>query len=178
MRRGRVAGRERCGVYDGHLRVGLMAQTAREYCELIEDLESEADAWLERISRLLPLLHAAVMDLPPASSPAPALAASHPDDDSRFDLFQRLAGRLGSRDSYWLEFDTAQDEPGMTGSLADDFTDIYFDLTGGLCLFDAARPEQAAVLWRSSFQVHWGQHLVDAARQLYALRATNRLDTG
>jgi hypothetical protein len=152
--------------------VANMAAVAREFCGLIEHLDGLGRDWLERIAGVLPRLHAAIVALP--AIPEPPRIATTPDYEHRFELFTKLAHRLGSRDNYWLEFDAAHGEH-MSGSLADDLTDIYFDLARGLELMDAAQPEQAAALWRSSFQVHWGQHLVDAERQLYALSVSNRL---
>jgi len=82
---------------------------------------------------------------------------------------------LGDRDSYWLEFDASPEEMHMSGSLADDLTDIYFDLQHGLQLLDEAWPQQAAQAWQSSYRMHWGQHLVDAERHLYALKVRDQL---
>ena len=86
-----------------------------------------------------------------------------------------LRKALGERDSYWLEFDSAPEEIHMSGSLADDLTDIYFDLLQGLELVDDAWPHRAAQAWQSTYRLHWGQHLVDAERHLYALKVRNLL---
>jgi hypothetical protein len=103
----------------------------------------------------------------------------HADLDARFDLFTRLRTRLGERDVYWLEFDHPEDaradDDHRTGSLADDLTDIYFELKRGLRLLDAAGPDEVAHLWGVGFKRHWGQHLVDAERHLYALKVNDRL---
>jgi hypothetical protein len=64
----------------------------------------------------------------------------------------------------------------MSGSLADDLTDIYFDLKPGLELLPAAHPEPVLRFWLESFELHWGQHLVDAERHLYALKLRRRFD--
>ena len=97
------------------------------------------------------------------------------DLDDRFALYSRLRKRLGERDSYWLEFDAAPEEMHMSGSLADDLTDIYFDLQHGLELLDGAWPQRAAQVWQTSYRLHWGQHLVDAERHLYALKVRDQL---
>ena len=71
-----------------------------------------------------------------------------------------------------MEYDVAHDGQNMSGSLADDFTDIYFELKCGLELLEEF-PEliyKAVNTWLSSYYIHWGQHLVDAERQLYQIR--------
>jgi hypothetical protein len=103
-----------------------------------------------------------------------------PELDDRFEFFARLRRRLGGKDSYWLEFDDfagvgARLGEGMSGSLADDLTDIYFELKRGLCLLSSADPDAVARFWQSGFTAHWGQHLVDAERHLYRLRVNGLL---
>jgi len=155
-----------------------MRRIAEEYCQLIEGLEGRPADWLERFNTLLPRLHAAVA----------ALVASRGDDrhylqpnlDARFELYTRLRELLGDRDGYWLEFDPGGEDHGKSGSLADDLTDIYCELKYGLTLLDAQPedPTDACEGWRTGYRVHWGQHLVDAERHLYALQSRNRLREG
>jgi hypothetical protein len=150
-----------------------MVAVAGDYCRLIESTAESPDDWLESLFRLMPRLHAAVTalnawdtaDMPPSTV----------ELDERFELYSHLRRLLGERDSYWLEFDTAPEEMHMSGSLADDLTDIYFDLRYGLELLDGVWPQRAAQAWQSSYRTHWGQHLVDAERHLYALKVRNQL---
>jgi hypothetical protein len=151
-----------------------MVDVAEDYCRLIDDAGRQKSDWLERLYRLMPRLHSAVTALSALeaddSSPAPPV-----DLDERFERYSQLRRLLGDRDHYWLEFDAAPEEIHMSGSLADDLTDIYFDLRHGLTLFDEVWPQRAANAWQSSYRVHWGQHLVDAERHLYALKVRNQL---
>jgi hypothetical protein len=62
----------------------------------------------------------------------------------------------------------------MTGSLADDLTDIYCELKAGLSLLEE-EPSLARDNWRTGYRLHWGQHLVDASRHLYELGARNQI---
>jgi hypothetical protein len=147
-----------------------LLETAREYCRLIESPRPGDADWFRALARVLPRLHAlvAALEMPTTSScTTPEL-----DLDSRFDLFGRLHEELGELDGYWLEFDAPRDHLPVTGSLADDLTDIYCDLRLGLNRL-ADEPDPAGVLqdWRVGFAIHWGQHLVDAARHLYALNS-------
>lgn len=151
-----------------------LLETARKYCRLIETASADEDDWLSDLARVLPRLHAliAMVDNPPDDpGEIPEL-----DLDSRFELFSRLYEALGERDSYWLEFDAPGGATPGTGSLADDLTDIYCDLRLGLNRL-AANDDPAQTLdeWRFGFSAHWGQHLVDAERHLYALNSRNAL---
>jgi hypothetical protein len=153
-----------------------LVETARRYCQLIDGLQGNGD-WLSRLNQILPRLHAEVVALHHSGRGAfpPELA----DFDDRFDLFSRLRVRLGERDMYWLEYDhpddTNTDGEHRTGSLADDLTDIYFELKRGLNMLDAAGPDEVAHLWELGFKEHWGQHLVDAERHLYSLKINDQL---
>lgn len=155
---------------DPHL--AEMENISREYCRLIESVEQADASWLGQMEALLPKLHAAVaaLGVPEAEMHSHSLA---PDLDARFELFVELRRLLGQHDGYWMEFDGGQDGQSMTGSLADDLTDIYCELKHGLGLIDS-QPERALDDWRSGYKVHWGQHLVDAERHLYQLRSHDR----
>ena len=145
---------------------------ARNYCELVDRLDETDSDWLGRVATLLPRLHAAVSSL---NLPEPEDGYYQDADlDARFELFTQLRNLLGDRDSYWMEFDVAEDEQSMSGSLADDLTDIYCELKQGLLLVDG-EPERAVEDWHKGYYLHWGQHLVDAERHLYELRARKQL---
>ena len=152
-----------------------MVQTAQEYCELIESTGENPrdDRWLERLLELLPRVHADMAALGPANGDGEPMKV---DLDARFDLFTRLRRLLGERDSYWMQFDTAQDGQPMSGSLADDLTDIYCELKYGLVSLQAKQDRDSTMKsWRHGYHVHWGQHLVDAERHLYELSARDQL---
>lgn len=71
------------------------------------------------------------------------------------------------KDSYWEVFDPYQlDEP-VGGSLTDDLLDVYRDVQGGLVLWDASQHPNAIWEWRFHFNVHWGDHAIDALRALH-----------
>ncbi|WP_245969503.1 DUF5063 domain-containing protein [Thiocapsa rosea] len=152
-----------------------VAGLARRYCDLIEaSTDEHRRRWLWDVASLLPRLQAAISSVSaPVSGVFPMSAV---DLDARFELFWRLRRRLADRDGYWLEFDRASEgADGMTGSLADDLTDIYCELKSGLGLY-ACHPERALRGWAYGFDRHWGQHLVDAERHLALLAAQGRLD--
>ena len=150
-----------------------MTGVADSYCQLIDRIGRSPGNWLDMLFEVMPRLHAAVTAL--NAYDTGEVPVSTVDLDERFELYSRLRKVLGERDSYWLEFDAAPEEVHMSGSLADDLTDIYFDLLQGLDLLDEAWPQRAAQVWQSTYRMHWGQHLVDAERHLYALKVRNQL---
>lgn len=146
---------------------------ARRYCSLIESLDDENRQPLNQLNGLLPRLHAAITAVPPRDD---GFFDAHVDLDQRFELFSRLRRMLGDLDGYWMEYDVTPDRQEMSGSLADDLTDIYCELKNGLTrLGDSDDAGRTLGRWRTGFCKHWGQHVVDAERHLYALSARDRL---
>jgi len=140
-----------------------MAQLASNFCELVERFDScQLAPWLEEMTDLLPRLHAAVTGLGKAESMS--VYEHSIDYDARFELFTRLYSVLGERNGYNYEYDGIEGQR-LSGTLADDITDIYFDLKHGLHLLEK-NPTQAARDWQHSYEFHWRHHLVDAERQL------------
>jgi len=153
-----------------------MIWVAREYCDLIENVSAElGDTWLNPLARLLPRMHASIVAL--GGPPKDILHLEVLDLEERFELFSRLRVLLGDRDSYWLEYDNADTAQGMSGSLADDLTDIYFELHHGLDAIESAAAEEREIIadWLLGYHMHWGQHLLDAERHIYDLQSRRLL---
>lgn len=150
-----------------------IADLANAYCRLIEASGAASMPWLVEVADLLPRLHAAVLSLEPEDGEDENPWT--PDLDARFELYTHLRDLLGDRDGYWLEFDRIGEHRAMTGSLADDLTDIYCELKHGLRLHEQ-HPHLVGRGWYRGFAAHWGQHLVDAVRHLSALEAQGRID--
>ncbi len=151
-------------------RLNRMARLAREYCELVDQFTGQdPDGWLRGLANLLPQLHETVDGLEALDTVY--AYESPPDFEARLALFQRLYSALGERNRFSAEVDLARDGQRLSGSLADDITDIYFDLKRGLQLLDQhpSDPRIAAKDWQNSFRVHWGLHLEDAERQLQVM---------
>jgi len=154
----------------------LLASSAGEYCNLIDHLDQVNGDWLDNLTALLPRIHAAIssMEGRPIES---CRTESSVDLDKRFELYSRLRKLLGDHDAYMLEFDKPDDSHGVSGSLADDFTDIYFELKKGLDLLEAepGSMSRAVVVWYGGYVWHWGQHLVDAEKHLYDIQVHRQL---
>jgi hypothetical protein len=140
-----------------------MADLAERFCQLVERFDEKGmETWLVEMSALLPQLEEAVSAL--GQNEDMSIYESTTDYDERFELFTRLYNALGERDGYNYEYDSMQGQR-LSGSLADDITDIYFDLKRGLKLL-ANNPKLAARDWQHSYELHWRHHLLDAERQL------------
>jgi len=150
-----------------------LLEIARRYCAVIESLDSGDRKSLAQLNEILPRLHAAMTRI---SIPEEGPYDANVDLDQRFELFSRLHRLLGDLDGYWMEFDVTPDRQEMSGSLADDLTDIYCELKNGLQRLDGSDDTGRTVGgWRTGFCKHWGQHVVDAERHLYTLSARDRL---
>lgn len=149
-----------------------MASAVREYCGLIENcnLFDGEKYWLRRMEKLLPRLHVAAVSL---DSTNIQHSYDLPNDDLRCELYMRLNQLLFNDCILWLDLDRAEVKHRMCESLADDFTDIYFDVKNGLDLLDSENTTSAMDIWYSSYYTHWGQHLVDAETWLHAVETRN-----
>ncbi len=59
-------------------------------------------------------------------------------------------------------------EAPITGTLHDDITDIYRDISRGLSLLDAGYRQHAVRKWIVNMQIHWGRHATSAIRVLHS----------
>ena len=146
-----------------------LATMAAEYCHLIDGFAGfEKDrSWLPKMSRLLPRLHVAVIGLSPAN--AQCRHYCFPDDDKRCELYMHLHYVM-DKDEGLSSSETVAGCGRLCDNLADDLTDMYFDLKDGLELYEDD-PQQAARVWLNSFYQHWGIHLLDAENWLHVVEA-------
>jgi len=149
-----------------------LANMAAEYCHLIDDFDGfqHNHAWLPQMSRLLSRLHVTVMDFNPTSAQGRRYCL--PDDDQRCELYLHLRDMMDDHIAMTADY-FAVDQ--MSELLADDFTDMYFDLKTGLELYERD-PQQAVHTWLNSFYQHWGIHLLDAENWLQGLQVNRRYD--
>lgn len=161
-------------VHTQDLAESRFAKSATDFCRMVEEYESfdgDGKTWLHRIGHIMLGLQQLIQQLLPSSA-SEAEYSMLQDLEARFVLYQRLKSFLGPFDDYWSEGDLEAGDGLKTGSLADDITDVYFDLKRGLSLY-AAGPEQEAEalsLWTFSYRIHWEQHLRDATKQLFEFK--------
>jgi hypothetical protein len=148
--------------------VAVFVAQAMQFCDFVENAAgSSLRTRLFGARQRLLELYAAASVLPQVEPQddkvaRPSPAATH--GRIEFDAFE----------TYWEVFDPYVDAERVAGSLSDDLRDVYRDLQRGLELWQdvAARPS-AIWEWRFHFDVHWGDHAIDALRALH--RACGRV---
>lgn len=148
------------------------ASAAERFCSVIEEELPDLHLWLQRVEWALADLYATTIALPegePADLSVRWLSAGEWET-----IFEGIRSRLGDRDSYWLVSDPFDRRSLVQASIADDLTSIYRQVGAGLnALRSGAAPEEVLFGWRTSFEVHWGKHAVNA---LNAVREILRSD--
>jgi Domain of unknown function (DUF5063) len=81
---------------------------------------------------------------------------------------------FGAHDEYWEVFDPYIEAEALIGALSDDVADVYADLARGLALWEADKRDAAVWEWRFGFDIHWGDHAIDALRALHRACNPNR----
>ena len=145
---------------------------ANDFCLLIEQIDDyPRSLWLDVMAPVLVRLESAI-DRIQVERGWPVPAVSIADLEMRFELFAHLKGILGERDGYWSEGDLRVSDGCMTGSLAEDFADIYAELVRGMMIYEPHGNYRAKAmrLWVNGYRRHWGQHLLDARKQLVDFR--------
>jgi hypothetical protein len=165
------------------------ARLAEEYCLTIERREQIADAgFLPAIHSLLPRLYSAALALPdtdilfPDTDDIDGDADYEPPDrnpdrashDEWREIYRSLEQLIGSRNYYREVFDPYEPvtEKEVTGSIADDLTDIYRDLRTGLAAWKRGDSRAALWEWRFPFETHWGEHATSALRAIHVICST------
>lgn len=155
-----------------------MMTVATEYCTFIDDFSGPVHGsdrrvdWVLRLEKLLPRLHVAVIAL---QEPVESVGNYRLHiDDQRCELFLRLNVALQSDQIFWTAYEAGSarrhSRQELCERMADNLTDIYFDLKYGLELV-RENPAQAISEWQRSFYAHWGKHLLDAECWLHSLDA-------
>lgn len=151
-----------------------LLRSAKRFCFLVENIQDfDRQIWLSEISLILPRIHA-VIGLLDDHRTAECLFTLT-DVEERFEMFCLLKQALGEKDGYEIGEEMIDHQ--QYGSLADDLTDLYFEIKRGLDLILVDKGDFAAALslWRDGFFLHWGKHLLDAERHLYDLRVHHQI---
>ena len=162
--------------------VNTFKGAAERYVALIDAAESRqrTELFLDLVSAHSGI-YAAALELPRTEPGSIDPVADGLGPEDRSGALKRMENLLGAEDWYWTVVPVMKGdipEP-LTGSLADDLTDIYHDLKDGLDHMMAGAP-QADVIWgwRFSFWSHWGEHEVNALRIVHARLAAEGLPQG
>jgi hypothetical protein len=150
------------------------AETAKEYCRLIEEYRStKVPAFLATVESLLPLLYLSALALPNVE-PSRSEQESAADAGRLNELHDGLRKFLRDYDLYYTVLDPVdrEDHEPVAGTLAGDLAEIHTDLQEGLAYWRSASTSgkaDAAWDWKFGFESHWGRHLTRAISVLYSL---------
>ena len=153
-----------------------LIESSTDFCLLIDHIDLYTlERWLTETTRSLASIQSAMTYLDGKSDLEYSFFIL-PDLEERFELYCKLKKYLGNQDTYRLEFDSSSDTEEMTGSLAGDFADIYYELKRGLNLFDSNSENQphTLTLLQIGYIMNWGQHLLDAQKHLFSLRVAGQ----
>jgi hypothetical protein len=124
---------------------------------------------------LVTRLYLTALALPPVwcgehdhTAEAPAVAGSR----SGQDIYSRLAARLPFQ-QYGEVFNPlpVPPEQPVVGDVADDLTDIFAEVDGGLRQYEAGHRTDAVWEWGFYLVHHWGEHATSAMRALHCFLA-------
>jgi hypothetical protein len=92
-----------------------------------------------------------------------------PENDNVID-FEISIPKIGFNqfDPYWEVFNHYRLEEPVGASLSDDISDIYHDVKRGIILSEQKEQLKAIWHWKFQFDIHWGNHAVDALRALHS----------
>ncbi len=157
------------------------AAVAGTYCRVVEGRSASAPAgFLAELQLAIPAVYAAGARLP-MIEPAEEGDDSPGSTDAKMELLLDLEKWLGPYNRYWEVYDPAKPEGDekLLVSLADDLSDIYFDLHEGLGIWGRGTESDmrnAVFEWRLGWETHWGAHAVDALRAIHWHLETHWLD--
>ncbi|WP_286228488.1 DUF5063 domain-containing protein [Neobacillus mesonae] len=145
-----------------NIEVGNFFLSALNYCKIVEDLNSSKGK--KDLNNLL----VSLLDL---YLKALYLPDVEPENDEVSDIKLSVPQiLLDEYDHYWKVFNPYHlDEP-VGASLSDDILDIYKDVKKGIILYEKNKYSEAIWEWKFNFEIHWGNHAVDAIRALHSAK--------
>ncbi len=153
-----------------------LIKDAKDFCLIIDNVQYyQNKEWLLDMSRILSRIQMAMAHL---DSPQQKISYSAQNElDNRFELYCTLKEKLGDLDGYWMDYDHKNEFDDQSGSLAGDFSDLYFEFKR--CLAQNNNQSElhpsSILQWKTGYLRNWGLHLLDAQKHLYTLKATERL---
>jgi hypothetical protein len=151
----------------------IFAAAAQAFVRVVDSAdEYSRDEFVRELERALVDLYAAGLtleDLQPDDDSKPRDGLTNDDAAA---LQRRLGHKFAEYDFYNVVFDPYdRSSSPVTGSLADDVTDVYRDLQEGFAELHAGRANNALWQWKFGFDYHWGKHAAEAIYTLYNLRS-------
>ena len=143
---------------------------AKQYCSFVRDWiidEHSAD----ELSDLLMELYQYAKRLPAGKTPGfdeTGQAMQNTQDISPIAKPIQISPALPYLYCFTEPFGTETRREINQQSMEVDLSDICDDLLPGIRLYESGEQAKACCLWRSSWEIHWGTHAVNALRVLHA----------
>ncbi len=128
---------------------------------------------VQRLLEAILALYAAGLKLPEVDPERDEHEGRMFDGTARQRFFRTVVDKLGGDFHYQLmfePFDPDESKP-VTAGLADDLSDIFFEMNEGLIRIPESGLVPANVIWGWAFglETHWGRHAVSAIAALHSL---------
>jgi hypothetical protein len=150
---------------------------AFEYCAWLETVAGTGPfGFVDKATKLLPLLYLKATLLPQTGDGEDESAASHFITEETYDLTRaRIAALLGEHDCYLETFlpDMPYSDTPVAAFISENLADIFQDIGNFVALFRQGYEEtmlQALSTCTANFRLFWGQSLLNALRALHAIR--------
>jgi hypothetical protein len=137
----------------------LMKRFRAAATEFIKAVDSaphlECEAFLATVGRSMAELYNAALFLPPVVPKTEGVDETPFQKDEWSKLHRSLQKKLGPLDAYWQIFDSTEKQEPVQGSIAQDISEIYFDLQQSLHQERTGIPKSdLAFDWRFDFRSH------------------------
>lgn len=149
---------------------------ATMFCNLMEQADT-FPIWklIDRLHKLLPQLYTQAAHLPEHDIPNEEQNQPIVSEDDYEYIHQKLLIKLGEYDAYEEVFkpDRIETENAVGASISEELSDIYQDIKNFVLQYEIG-PEAVMheAVWevRQSFELYWGQKLVNTLRAIHNLR--------
>ena len=149
---------------------------ALEYCSFLEKAdEGSLFAFVDKATKLLPLLYLKAALLPPLEPDEEAELETTVTEAMYDDLRGRLSGLLGERDVFLDAFheDMRYSDTPIATAISENLADVFQDIGDFIALFRQGNElvmREALALCGHNFRHYWGERLLNALRALHDIR--------
>lgn len=149
---------------------------ALEYCSFLEKAdEGSLFAFVDKATKLLPLLYLKAALLPPLEPDEEAELETTVTEAMYDDLRGRLSGLLGERDVFLDTFheDMRYSDTPIASAISENLADVFQDIGDFIALFRQGNEpvmREALALCGHNFRHYWGERLLNALRALHDIR--------
>ena len=147
-----------------------------EYCLLVEHVrEEKEDVFLDKMSKVLPLLYLKVMLVPEMKEYQESELEIGVTEDKYARVAEGIAELLGDKDLFLETFhpDMQYSDMPIAVTISENLADIYQDLGNFIAVFQLGNPQtmnDALFVCIQNFKDYWGQKLVNVLRAIHSLK--------